>query len=134
MLGKHMWADINAPPTTATYSTQGSEELVALPYLLPVNSRTGERGLRQGMLGGSVWNHGGYVSATGTCERFDGVLYPRATLHTGTIWSLTDGVHCAEQGQVADVKRSGCGRVRAHEDALDAFVPIQGRLPRCCGP
>ncbi len=29
MLGKHMWADMNAPPTTATYSTQGSDELVS---------------------------------------------------------------------------------------------------------
>ncbi len=39
MLGKHMWADMNAPPTTATYSTQDSDELVALPATSKLTNR-----------------------------------------------------------------------------------------------
>ncbi len=39
MLGKHMWADMDAPLTTATYSTQDSEELVALPATNKLTNR-----------------------------------------------------------------------------------------------
>ncbi len=40
MLGKHLWADKNAPLTTTTYSTQDSEELVALPACATHPSRS----------------------------------------------------------------------------------------------
>ncbi len=39
MLGKHMWADMNAPLTTTTYSTQDSGELVALPATSKLTNR-----------------------------------------------------------------------------------------------
>ncbi len=39
MLGKHLWADMNAPLTTTTYSTQDSEELVALPATSKLTNR-----------------------------------------------------------------------------------------------
>ncbi len=39
VLGKHLWAEMNAPLTTTTYSTQDSEELVALPATSKLTNR-----------------------------------------------------------------------------------------------
>ncbi len=39
VLGKHLWADMNAPLTTTTYSTQDSEELIALPATSKLTNR-----------------------------------------------------------------------------------------------
>ncbi len=39
VLGKHLWADMNAPLTTTTNSTQDSEELVALPATSKLTNR-----------------------------------------------------------------------------------------------